>query len=234
VFAVSSPAETRLDRAGEKCYLRKMKGFFVKIKAWQLLILMFFLFFLPFLVGYFWLFLRLGNGSGKNFPSVFMIISLRAAGSSILLSATFYFLWQWYIAHYLFELLPDRMDVDFEKYKRVLIFEYIIAIVWGLFFFSGVILVLAALMVIKPYMFLIFFFLTMIFVLYSISSRIHSFPYRAVVALLRQITYKAVKLEWKSSFFRFQVLAQLQNDVRKVFLKYGEKRSTVLQRSQVN
>ena len=193
-----------------------MNWFFIKIKAWKLTLMFALIPVVSLFAGYFWL-IKLSGVSSENFGPMFILVFFRAAGVSAIVMATILFSWHWTIAHYLYNLLPDKEGINFKQYKLFLIAGLIFGLIWGVAFFSAYILLLVAAIISHPYLFFIFFGLIILLI---IINMLQSFPYKAAKALINEIPYKSVKLE--SFFFRFYPMTVLQNDVRKVYLKYGK------------
>jgi len=193
-----------------------MKYFFIKIKAWQLVILFAAIYVLPLIIGvsYFFLSPKITN---ENFAERSMITFFRALGLTVMLMAIILFLYKWSVAHYLYNLLPDKAEVNFKKYKLSLISGAAFGIIWGLLFFTGFIFVAAIAVSTYPYIFVILIglFLLRVFVFAKISF----FPYLAAKAILQEQPYRVITLD--QVYLRFLLLIELQKNVNEIYKKYG-------------
>jgi hypothetical protein len=193
-----------------------MKYFFIKIKAWQLVILFAAIYLLPLIIGvsYFLLSPEITN---ENFAERSMITFFRALGLTVMLMAIVLFLYKWSVAHYLYNLLPDKEEVNFKKYKLSLISGAAFGIIWGLLFFTGFIFVAAIAVSTYPYIFVILIglFLLRVFVFAKISF----FPYLAAKAILQEQPYQVITLD--QVYFRFLLNIELQKRVNEIYKRYG-------------
>jgi len=193
-----------------------MKYFFIKIKAWQLVILFAAIYLLPLIIGvsYFFLSPEITN---ENFAERSMITFFRALGLTVMLMAIILFLYKWSVARYLYNLLPDKEEVNFKKYKLSLISGAAFGIIWGLLFFTGFIFVAAIAVSTYPYIFVILIglFLLRVFVFAKISF----FPYLAAKAILQEQPYRVITLD--QVYFRFLLNIELQKKVNEIYKRYG-------------
>ena len=193
-----------------------MKYFFIKIKAWQLTILFAAFYLLPLIIGISYFFLS-PEISNENFAKSSIITFFRAMGMTVVLVSTVLFLYKWSVGNYLYNLLPDKEEVNFRKYKFSLINGFAFGIIWGLLFFTGFILVAAIAISTYPYVFaiLIGLFVVRVFVFAKISF----FPYLAAKAILQEQPYRVITLD--QVYLRFLLIIELQKNVNEIYKRYG-------------
>jgi hypothetical protein len=193
-----------------------MKYFFIKIKAWQLVLLFAAMYLLPFIIGASYIFLS-PEINNENFAEISLITFFRALGMTAILVSTILFLYKWSVGHYLYNLLPDKEEVNLKKYKFSLVSGFVFGIIWGLLFFTGFILVAAIALSAYPYVFaiLIVLFIVRVFIFAKISF----FPYLAAKAILQELPYRVITLD--QAYFRMLLIIELQKNVNEIYKKHG-------------
>ena len=193
-----------------------MKSLFVKMKPWQLVMLFAFAYLIPILVS-----LGLENSlsgtPGEEFAIRSIVNFFRALGMIAILVSLVIFLWKWFIGHYLYDLLPDKEEVNFKKYKLSLIINLVFGIIWGLLFLTGFVFVLILSTGQIPYL---FFLLILLFGVNAfIFARSNLFPYFASKSILQSLPYRAVTLT--PTFFRFIRTIELQKELNEIYSRFG-------------
>ena len=193
-----------------------MRKFFVKMKAWQLVLLFTLAYLLPIIIS---LGLEKGLLSGQDteFAERSMIVFFRGLGMIAILLSLVLFLWKWSIGHYLYQVLPDKEEINFKKYKLSLVINLIFGIGGGLLFMTGFIFVLLLATGNTPY--LVYLLLLLFAVNVFVFARINLFPYFAAKSILQELPYRAIILP--QTFFRFIRAIELQKELNEIYSRFG-------------
>jgi hypothetical protein len=194
-----------------------MTSFFIRLKAWQLTALMMAVFFIPVLI----FIVQLSYELPQDPKPAEIVVKLffRTAGIVALLQVLLNFAWQRAITSYLYSLLRDKDNEDYARLSWFHFFTLIFGITWASLFLTGYIFYFFYYMLNHAWLFAVFPLLT-ISTLFFVRKGL-LFTYKASESLLNDVPYKSVKVDWFSMAF-FQPFS-LQNRVRKVYLKYGNK-----------
>jgi hypothetical protein len=194
-----------------------MTAFFVRLKAWQLIALRVAVFFIPVLIFFAQLSYELPRDP-KPAGDVIKLF-LRTAGIAAFLQVLLNFTWQRAVISYLYSLLRDKDNEDYTLTNWFLFFSLIAGVGWAGLFFTGYIFYVLNYFQHHNWMFIVFPLLTIATLIFVRKSLL--FTYKASDSLLNGIPYKSVKTDWPSAMFFRPYL--LQNRVRQVYLKYGDK-----------
>ncbi|HET6994077.1 MAG TPA: hypothetical protein VFI06_03795 [Chitinophagaceae bacterium] len=193
-----------------------MTRFFIRLKGWQLTVLMMAAFFIPVLIFIGQLISELSRESKPAEDIVRWF--LRAAGMATFLQVLVNFAWQRTTSSYLFGLLRDKDNEDYTRLNWFLFFTLIYGLTIATFFFTGY--VFYFFYYVLNHTWVVFPFLLLIIGGLFFVRKGFAFTYKASEALLNDTSYKSIRVDWFSIvFFRPFVL---QNRIRQVYLKYGD------------
>ena len=193
-----------------------MKLFFIKIRAWQLALLLALIYLVPLTIGFNWIY-TVDRAGGTDFGARSIIYFFRAIGVMAIVISIVLFLWKWSLGHYLYELLPDKEEVNFKMFRLSLLINLAVGIIWGLLFLTGLVVVLLFATGDTPYLFFLLIFLYVLIRFLFIRANI--FPYLAAKAVLQNLPYRAITLSL--TFIGFVRMIELQTDVNEIYSKFG-------------
>ena len=195
-----------------------MTTFFVRLKSWQLELLMVAIFTIPLVILFTWFFFFVPKQPAPG-PDV-LILLFKTTGLIVALTAIFTFTWQWTTSRYLFGLLRSKENPDYEHYSAFNVVMLILALLWALLFWTGYIGVIPFLLIHHTWV-LIPVFMVIIAAIYFLRHAL-AFRYKACEALLKEVPYHSVKAKFFSHILN-QHWSVPQIAIREVYLKYGEK-----------
>ena len=186
------------------------------MKAWQLVLLFALAYLLPIIIS---LGLEKGllNAQDTEFVERSIAVFFRGLGMIAILVSLVLFLWKWSIGHYLYQVLPDKEEINFKKYKLSLILSLVFGIIWGLLFMTGFIFVLVLATGDTPY--LVFLLILLFGVNVFVFARINLFPYVAAKSILQELPYRAIILP--QTVFRFIRAIELQKELNEIYSRFG-------------
>jgi len=191
-----------------------MKLFFVKMKPWQLVLLLGLIYLIPLSIGFNWIYTN-DETTDSDLGIRSIVFFFRGLGIMAILVSAFLFLWKWSLGHYLYELLPDKEEVNFKRFKLSLLIKFIFGLVWGLLFLTGYIFVILFATGDTPY--LVFLLIILYAITVFVFAKAHLFPYLASKAIKQELPYRAITLSpFNLGFLR---MIELQKDVNEVYLK---------------
>jgi len=193
-----------------------MTTFFVRLKRWQLELLMVAIFIVPIVILFTWHFFV----KPIPYPAIPGPLN-KTIGLTIALVVIFSFAWQWTTSRYLFGLLRTSDNHDYEQYNGFIVFMLLIGLVWALMFWTNYISFFAFYIIHHTWV-LGAVFIVIITTIYFLRHAL-AFRFKACEALLKEVPYQSVKARFFSHIL-IEHWSFPQNGIREVYLKYGERK----------
>jgi hypothetical protein len=196
------------------------RNFFLRLKVWQLELLVTVSAFFPAVIFITW-FIGTASKQHEANPS-FMMVFAKMMALSAALQATVFYLWRRTTSRYLHDLLNGSDGEDFEKYKTFYVVEAIIAFAVVVICWTGYVFLAFFYLVHHPWL-LVPLFMLWIARNYFLRDALF-FRSKTCEALLREVAYHSVKAPVFFQTFNKR-WSFPQDEIRQVYLKYGDIKS---------